>query len=209
MKEKVLLHSCCGPCSTACVERLAPDYSITVFFYNPCITDPEEYERRKANQIRFLEERNRRLREAGMPAEDQVAFVGGAYDPGAYFERVRGLEDEPEGGARCRVCFLDRLTAARDYARAHGYPLFTTTLTVSSHKDYRLISSIGKALAAETPEGPAFLDVDFKKKDGFRRSVELSKEYGLYRQDYCGCLFSKRQREEQKRRAAERSAKNV
>ena len=186
MKEKVLLHSCCGPCSTAVVERLAPDWEITVFYYNPCITDRDEYEKRKANQLLFLRQRNETV-----PPEEQVAFLEGPYDTEEYLRRVRGLEQEPEGGARCAVCFRQRLEQTAEAAARLGLPYFTTTLTVSSHKDYRLISAIGKEIAAQH-EGLTFLDMDFKKKDGFKRSVELSKAYGLYRQDFCGCEFSRR-----------------
>ena len=184
-QKNLLLHSCCGPCSTAVIERLLPDYSITVFFYNPCITDREEYEKRKAEQIRFIDAVNRQA--AG--ARGHVTFVEGDYDPERYLERVRGLEQEPEGGARCTVCFQMRLARTAAFAAEHGYPIFGTTLTVSPHKDYRRISEIGRTLATEF--GIEYLDRDFKKKAGCQRSVQLSREYGLYRQNYCGCLFSK------------------
>ena len=187
MKEKLLLHSCCGPCITACIERLFPDYEITVFYYNPCITDTEEYMKRRESQIRFIEAMNRQ-HEA---PEDRIRFADGDRDTEEYFRRVRGLEQEPEGGARCTVCFRQRLEESARYAKEHGFPLFTTTLTVSPHKDYPLISGIGKDIARET-EGVEFLDIDFKKKAGFQRSVALSKEYGLYRQNFCGCEFSRR-----------------
>jgi len=186
MRKKLLLHSCCGPCSTAVIERLLADYEITVFFYNPCITDAEEYEKRKLNQIKFIEAVNRNACcESG-----RVNFIEGDYDPENYLERVRGTEDEPEGGARCTECFRMRLEKTAAYAARHGYPIFGTTLTVSPHKNYSLISEIGQGLADEY--GVEFLDMDFKKQAGFQRSVQLSREYGLYRQDYCGCGFSKR-----------------
>lgn len=185
MKPALLLHSCCGPCSTSVIERLAPDYDITVFYYNPCITDGQEYEKRKEHQIAFLEKFNQKY--AGM---QQVHFLEGAYEPEAYFALTKGLEEEPEGGARCTVCFRQRLAKTAQTASAKGFGLFATTLTVSPHKNYPLISAIGTELS-ET-YGVEFLDLDFKKKAGFQRSIQLSKEYGLYRQNYCGCEFSKR-----------------
>ena len=185
-RRKLLLHSCCGPCSSAVIERLAPDYHITVFFYNPCITDQEEYEKRKANQIMLIDRMNR-----DMPQSGQIDMIEGEYDPERYLMLVRGMENEPEGGLRCTACFEMRLEGTARYASEHGYPLFTTTLTVSPHKNYPLISSIGKRMADEY--GVEFLDKDFKKKAGFQRSVQLSKEYGLYRQNFCGCEFSRRE----------------
>lgn len=185
-KKRLLLHSCCGPCSSACIERLAAEYDITVFYFNPCITDEAEYERRKENQIRLIEGMNQdRPEEAG-----EIRYVEGAYDPDEYLRLVKGLEREPEGGARCAVCFRQRLRGAAEYANANGFGLFTTTLTVSPHKSFPVITKIGEEEAARA--GVSYLPVDFKKKDGFRRSVELSKQYGLYRQNYCGCEFSRR-----------------
>jgi len=184
-KPALLLHSCCGPCSTAVIERLVDDYDITVYFYNPCITDWDEYERRKENQIRFIEHYNLHL---GGTAK--VSFIEGDYDPENYFKAVEGYEQEPEGGSRCTICFTQRLTKTAEIAKLGGYPLFTTTLTVSPHKNYPLISAIGKGAAEEY--GVEFLDLDFKKKAGFQRSIQMSKEYELYRQNYCGCEFSKR-----------------
>lgn len=181
--KNILLHSCCGPCSSACIERLSPDFSITVFYYNPCINDRDEYEKRKANQKLLIESMNK---EQGL----DVGFVEGDYDPEEYLRLVKGLEDEPEGGARCEVCFRERLMASAKYAKEHGFDAFTTTLTVSPHKNFKLISSIGEE--AGRKYGIEYMPYDFKKKDGFRRSVELSKEYGLYRQDFCGCDFSRR-----------------
>lgn len=184
-KPALLLHSCCGPCSTAVIERLIDDYDVTVYFYNPCITDQDEYERRKESQIRFIEHYNLHLGGAG-----KVHFIEGDYDPENYFRAVKGYEEEPEGGSRCTICFTQRLDKTAEAAKLGGYPLFTTTLTVSPHKNYPLISAIGK-VAAETYD-VEFLDLDFKKKAGFQRSIQMSKEYELYRQNYCGCEFSKR-----------------
>ena len=183
-KRRVLLHSCCGPCSTACIERLLPDYKVTVFFYNPNITDPEEYEKRKANQIKFIEAFNEED-----PEEDRVVFIEGEYLPEDFFDVAKGLEDCPEGGDRCTECFKLRLDRTARAALAMGYPIFGTTLTVSPHKNYQLISAIGTELGEVF--GLEFLDMDFKKKAGFQRSIELSKKYELYRQNYCGCEFSK------------------
>lgn len=183
-KRNLLLHSCCGPCSTACIERLIPDFHVTVFYYNPNITDKDEYEKRKESQIKFIKEYNQKLKE-----EDQINFIEGEYLPEDYFQVVKGLEDEPEGGKRCTECFKLRLERAAQVAKDSGFTLFGTTLTVSPHKNYTLISAIGIELAKAYEL--EFLDMDFKKKDGFRRSIELSKEYELYRQNYCGCEYSK------------------
>ncbi len=183
-KPKLLLHSCCGPCSTAVIERLMGSYDVTIFFYNPNITEKEEYEKRKAAQLEFLEAYNQKVEE-----EDKVTFVEGEFFPDEFFRMVKGLEEEPEGGKRCTECFRLRLERTAAEAKLNGYELFGTTLTVSPHKNYLLISKIGKDFALNY--GLSFLDMDFKKKAGYQRSVELSKEYGLYRQNYCGCCFSK------------------
>ncbi len=184
-KKHVLLHSCCGPCSTACIERLLPDYRITIFFYNPNVTDAEEYARRKEAQIQFLTAYNERL-----PEEDRVQFIEGEYLPEDFYQACGALAGEPEGGRRCTECFRLRMDRTAQVARKTGHPLFGTTLTVSPHKSYPLISAIGSELARVYDL--EFLDVDFKKKAGFQRSIELSKEYGLYRQNYCGCEYSMR-----------------
>ena len=183
-KKHILLHSCCGPCSTACIERLLPDYKITVFFYNPNITASEEYEKRRNAQIQFIDAFNQRL-----PEEDRILFVEGEYLPEDFYKVCSGYSNEPEGGERCTECFRLRMERTAQVAAETGNPIFGTTLTVSPHKNYPLISAIGTEIAAL--HGIEFLDVDFKKKDGFRRSIELSKEYGLYRQNYCGCEYSK------------------
>lgn len=185
MKPALLLHSCCGPCSTAVIERLAPDYDITVFFYNPCITDSDEYEKRKASQIKFIESFNLNL-----GGRHKIHFLEGAYEPEVYYQLTEGYSNEPEGGRRCTICFNMRLEETAKTAKNLGYGLFTTTLTVSPHKNYTLISQLGKEFAQKY--SVEFLDIDFKKKAGFQRSIQLSKEYGLYRQNYCGCEYSKR-----------------
>lgn len=183
-KNRLLLHSCCGPCSTACIERLIGDYKITVFFYNPNITDREEYELRKENQIKFLNIYNEKV-----PEEDKVEFIEGEYITEEFYNVARGLEQELEGGNRCTECFKLRMDRTALAALRTGNNIFGTTLTVSPHKNYNLISAIGCELAEKY--GLEFLDIDFKKKAGFQRSIQMSKEYGLYRQNYCGCSFSK------------------
>jgi predicted adenine nucleotide alpha hydrolase (AANH) superfamily ATPase len=183
-RPDLLLHTCCGPCSTVCVERLVKDYNITVFFYNPNITDPQEYEKRKKAQISFINAFNED------PAYDgRVDFMEGSYDPAEFFAEAKGLEDEAEGGPRCGRCFELRLAKAAETASMGNFDCFTTSLTVSPHKDYDVISSIGRKTGMQY--GISYLDMNFKKRDGFKRSVELSKKYGLYRQNYCGCEFSK------------------
>ena len=184
-KPKLLLHSCCGPCSTAVVERLTDEFDVTVFFYNPCITEEDEYQKRRRAQLEFIEKFNRE--NAGII---RVYFKEGNYRPTDFLEAVKGLEEEPEGGARCSVCFRQRLERTAEEASLSGFDYFGTTLTVSPHKNYKLISEIGRNLALRY--GLSFLDRDFKKKDGFKRSIELSRKYGLYRQNYCGCKFSRR-----------------
>jgi len=183
-KPKLMLHSCCGPCSTAVIERLTGDYNITIFFYNPNITEKEEYEKRKAEQIKFLETYNQKV-----SGDEKVSFIEGEFFPQEFFQAVKGLEEEPEGGKRCTECFKLRLERTAAEAKLNGYELFGTTLTVSPHKNYLLISKIGRDFSLIY--GLSFLDMDFKKKAGYQRSIELSKEYGLYRQNYCGCCFSK------------------
>lgn len=184
-KPSLLLHSCCGPCSTAVIERLVGDYQITIFFYNPCITDQEEYQRRKAAQTEFIRQYNESL-----PPKDHIRLKEGPYDTKNFYKAAAGLEQEPEGGKRCLACFHQRLEKTAETCMLAGCDYFGTTLTVSPHKNYQLISSIGRKLAAKY--SLSFLDEDFKKKDGFKRSIELSKQYGLYRQNYCGCEYSKR-----------------
>lgn len=182
-KKRLLLHSCCGPCSTACIERLIDDYNVTVFFYNPNITEDEEYKKRKETQIEFINKYNKSL-----SPENQVGFIEGEYNSKDFFDVARNLADEKEGGLRCIECFKLRMGRTAREAKVNGFDMFTTTLTVSPHKNYPIISAIGAELARI--EGIEFLDMDFKKKAGFQRSIELSKKYELYRQNYCGCLYS-------------------
>lgn len=183
VKPTVLLHSCCGPCSTSVIERLAPDYEIVVYFYNPNIDDPKEYEKRKKTQKEFIDRYNK-------DNSLNISFVEGDYDPEEFHEVAEGLEDEPEGGMRCPKCFELRLENTAHKAVEMGIKIFATTLTVSPHKNYRMISAIGQNLATEN--NLTFLDIDFKKKAGFQKSIEISKAYNMYRQNYCGCNYARR-----------------
>ncbi len=184
----LLLHACCAPCSSYVLEYLAQYMQITVFFYNPNITRTEEYRKR-------VEEEKRLIRE--LPAKYPVAFLEGSYEPEQFFEAVKGLEKEPEGGKRCEVCFKLRLEEAARIAAENGdFDFFTTSLTISPLKNADLLNEVGEA--AGEKYGIPFLPSDFKKKNGYKRSIELSREYDLYRQDYCGCIFSERERQLQK-----------
>lgn len=183
-KPTLLLHSCCGPCSTSVIEDLIPSYAITIFFYNPNITDRAEYEKRLLSQKKFIEEYNSKSNRHG-----NIALIEGVYEPDFFLREVKGLEGEPEGGARCRKCFRMRLEKTAEATSMGGYSAFATTLSVSPHKNFRLISETGRDICARY--GIGFIDRDFKKADGYLRSVELAKQYGLYRQSYCGCEFSK------------------
>ena len=182
--KRLLLHSCCAPCSSHCLSELSPQIGVTVLYYNPNLDCAGEYEKRKREQLRFL-------RETGL-----ADFLDCDYAPEDYLAAVRGLEKEKEGGARCAVCFRLRLDRTAREAKARGFDYFATTLTVSPLKNARLINTIGFAVAEEV--GVRYLPSDFKKRGGYLHSVRLSEEYGLYRQDYCGCAFSKAEREKQK-----------
>lgn len=184
-KPSMLLHSCCGPCSTAVIERLVDRYELTVYFYNPNITNEGEYLKRFETQKSFIESFNKQHSD-----DRQVRLIEGEYDPENYLKAVLGLENEPENGSRCTKCFEVRMKKTAEEAERLGMDEFATTLSVSPHKNTAVINSIGYELEKEF--SPAFLDESFKKKDGFRRSTEMSREYGLYRQNYCGCIFSER-----------------
>lgn len=183
-KPSVLLHACCGPCSTSCVERLAPEYALTVYYYNPNITDREEYYLRRDTLLQFLDSFNEEFRD-----RFKVGYIEGSYDREKFLDRAAALADEPEGGRRCDLCFAMRLADTARKAAEMGMDYFTTTMSVSPHKNYDKIKELGLSLQEET--GVRFLDIDFKKKNGFGRSVELSKKYGLYRQNFCGCDFAR------------------
>lgn len=184
VRSDLLLHCCCGPCSTAVIERLAEEYNMTLYYFNPNITDSEEYEKRKASLLKFIAAYN-----GSREAEEKVHFLEGPYDTRVFYERIKGLETEPEGGKRCEKCFELRLSATAKKAKKMGLQCFSTTLTISPHKSYPLISSIGTKQSLNFDI--QYLDGNFKKKAGFERSLRLSEEHGLYRQNYCGCEFSK------------------
>lgn len=176
---KLLLHSCCAPCSSYCLEYLSDYFEITVFYYNPNIYPDEEYFHRAREQQAFIER---------FPAKHPISFVEGDFDKERFFQSVKGLENEPERGARCNVCFELRLGEAASMARQMNMDYFTTTLSISPMKDAALLNDIGSKM--EEKYGVKYLHSDFKKKNGYKRSCELSQEYGMYRQDYCGCVFS-------------------
>ena len=180
-KPKILLHSCCGPCSSYCIEVLSKYFFVTVLWYNPNIQPEEEHNLRFENQIKLIE---------NIKTENPVEILEIPYDDSEFLEIAKGLENEAEGGKRCEKCFLLRLEKTAQIAKEKGFSFFTTTLTVSPHKNAPLINDIGFAYAEKY--GLNFLPSDFKKKNGYKRSIELSKEYDLYRQDYCGCAFSQR-----------------
>lgn len=183
-RPRLLLHSCCAPCSSAVLERLTPDFDITVFYYNPNIAPRDEFLRRADEQRRLIVE---------MSHAGAIDFLEGDYDDQSFYALAKGLEEVPEGGERCTRCFALRLGRAAQVAQAGGYDYFTTTLTISPLKDAGRLNAIGAQLAQQT--GVAYLPSDFKKKNGYKRSCELSRQYGLYRQDYCGCIYSRMERD--------------
>ena len=189
-KPRLLLHACCAPCSSAVLARLREHFSITILYYNPNIYPPQEYRRRETELERFLQD-------AGMAG---IPLVEDSYDPAEFYNAVKGLEAEPERGGRCTVCYRLRMERAAAYAKAHGFDWFTTTLSISPVNDPVRINEIGKELEAEY--GVRHLPSEFRKKNGYKRSLELSAEYGLYRQDYCGCEFSVRTPTEKKEPSA-------
>lgn len=180
MKPACLLHACCAPCTTHSWRALKADYDVTVFFYNPNIHPETEY-RHRENEMAALGQRW------------GFSVVTGVYDADRWFDMTKGLEEAPEGGPRCALCFRMRLEATAKRAVAMGIPHITTTLTISPHKKPAVIFPIGRAVAAQY--GLTFLEIDFKKKDGFKESCRLSHEEGLYRQDYCGCIYSQHEAE--------------
>ncbi|WP_077613289.1 epoxyqueuosine reductase QueH [Clostridium sp. Marseille-P2415] len=180
---RLLLHSCCAPCSSYVLEYLSRYFKITVYFYNPNIYPPEEYGKRVKEQERLI---------AGMKFLHPVTMETGAYEPDEFYRIVKGLEKEPEGGERCFKCYELRLSEAAKVAQAGRFDYFTTTLSISPLKNADKLIEIGEKLAREYRV--SYLPSDFKKKNGYKRSAELSAEYGLYRQDYCGCVFSQREK---------------
>ena len=181
--EKLLLHSCCAPCSSYCLEYLCRYFSITVFYYNPNISASEEYRKRVEEQKRLISSYNEERK--GYP----ISIIEGDYEPALFFEVAKGYESCPEGGERCLRCFDMRLRKTVEEALRGGFDYFATTLTISPLKNAAKINEIGQALSQEY--GLKWLPSDFKKKNGYKRSIELSAQYDLYRQNYCGCAFSK------------------
>lgn len=178
---RLLLHSCCAPCSSYCIEYLSEFFEITVFYYNPNISPEDEYLKRVAEQKKLIME---------MPTKHPVHFLEGKYEPEKFFEMAKGLEQVPEGGERCFKCYALRLDAAASAAKEGGFDYFTTTLTISPLKNAAKLNETGKEISGlyQVP----YLYSDFKKKNGYKRSTELSAVYHLYRQNYCGCVYSKR-----------------
>ena len=176
----LLLHACCAPCSSYCLEYLSQYFNIIIYFFNPNISKKEEYEYRLNEEKRLI---------SLIEFKNPVTIVESDYDPKEFFEAVKGLEKEPEGGKRCAECFKLRLKATAEKARELNADYFTTTLTISPLKNAQLLNTIGKEFSEEYQI--PWLYSDFKKKEGYKRSIILSKNYDLYRQDYCGCVFSK------------------
>ena len=181
-KQKILLHSCCAPCSTAVIERLKNDYEIIIYYYNPNIYPEEEYLKRKNEEIKYVNHLNETDKSI------LISMIDADYESEKFYAVSRGLENEREGGKRCAECFKLRLTETAKKAKELGIDLFGTTLTVSPHKNSELINQIGQEI--ESQIGVKFLVSNFKKQDGYKRSIELSKENNIYRQNYCGCVFA-------------------
>lgn len=184
---RLLLHACCAPCSSAVLEYLSQYFAITLLYYNPNIVPLEEYQKREAELRRLVSQ---------MKFTHPVALLPCQYDGQAFVQAAQGLEGEPEGGKRCEACFRLRLRYAAQEAARLRFDYYTTTLSISPMKNAPLLNQLGEEIGREF--GVAHLPSDFKKKDGYKRSVQLSKEYDLYRQDYCGCAFSKAQRQREK-----------
>lgn len=178
---RLLLHSCCAPCSSYCIEYLSQYFEITIFYYNPNISPEDEYQKRVAEQQKLIRE---------MPTKYPVHFLEGTYDPERFFAMAKGLEHVAEGGERCFKCYAMRLEEAAHAAKEGGYDYFTTTLTISPLKNAAKLNELGEHISGIY--GVPYLFSDFKKKNGYKRSTELSAVYQLYRQNYCGCIFSKR-----------------
>lgn len=181
----LLLHTCCAPCSSYCIEYLSNYFNITVLYYNPNIYPESEYVHRKAEQIRLIGE---------MQTKYPVNFIDCDFESERFYGTVKGFENCREGGERCFKCYRLRLEKTAHLAKENGFDYFTTSLTISPLKNAKKINEIGEELAEKY--GVKFLPSDFKKKEGYKRSIELSKEYNLYRQNYCGCVFSRKTEED-------------
>lgn len=182
----LLLHSCCAPCSSYTLEYLSNYFKITVFYYNPNISPFSEYEKRVLEEKRFISE---------FPSKYKISFIEGEYENDIYEALIDGKRSEKEGGSRCYLCYQLRLRKTALLAKEMGYDYFTTTLSISPYKNAKWLNEIGEALEKEI--GVSYLHADLKKKNGYKRSIELSKIYGLYRQDYCGCIYSKKEKTEE------------
>lgn len=181
---RLLLHTCCAPCSSYCIEYLSNYFDITVLYYNPNISPAEEYEKRKKEQIKFINE---------FKSKNILDILDVDYNYDEFLNIAVGLEQEPEGGKRCQKCYKLRLEKTAQVAVQNNFDFFGTTLTVSPYKNSQILNKIGEEL--ESIYNIKYLYSDFKKKEGYKRSIELSKQYDLYRQDYCGCVYSKRERD--------------
>lgn len=201
-KNSLLLHCCCAPCSSYCLEYLREYFRITVFFFNPNITEQAEYEKRAAEEKRLIALYNEQVQSGNFDgmhstgAAQRIEIIEGRYCPQDFFEMARGYEQCREGGERCLRCYEQRLRETAKAAVRGKFDFFTTTLSISPLKNAEALNEIGGRLAEEY--GVPFLHSDFKKKDGCKRSIELSAWFGLYRQDYCGCVYSKAERERKK-----------
>lgn len=193
---RLFLHSCCAPCSSYCLEYLRKYFRITVFYYNPNISMEPEYRKRVEEQKRLIAAYNMQLETNKEMQGYVIDIVEGDYEPQEFYSIAKGLEQCPEGGERCFLCYELRLQKTAELAKEYGFDYFATTLTISPLKNAQKLNEIGERLALEYDV--RWLVSDFKKKNGYKRSIELSAEYDLYRQDYCGCIYSKQERERQK-----------
>lgn len=184
----LLLHSCCAPCSSYVLEYLSQFFSITVFYYNPNIWPDEEFRKRVLEQEEFIQK---------LPSKHKIGFIAGNYDTERFYAMAKGKEHLREGGERCFDCYRLRLEESAVLAKDKGFDYFCTTLSISPLKNAQKLNEIGEELAQKY--GVKYLPSDFKKKNGYLRSTQLSKEYGMYRQDYCGCIYSKVQRDKEKK----------
>jgi len=175
-KRRMLLHCCCGPCASYVLEHLTPDYNITAFFYNPNIESVAEYEKRKKTFLKLLEEAD---------FASDVVFLESEYNTDVFANAVQFYRNQPEGGSRCRICYELRIRKTAQEAASEGYDIFTTTMSVSPQKNAKLLNDLGSLASKEFHVD--YLNADFKKKNGYLRSVELSNQFGLYRQEFCGC----------------------
>lgn len=188
---KLLIHSCCAPCSSYVLEYLSQHFDITLLYYNPNISPKSEFEYRVSELKRLVYE---------MPLDKEINIEISEYNDREFYDEVKGMEDIPEGGERCFKCYEIRLRKAIEYAKENGFEYFTTTLSISPYKNAEKLNEIGERLAEEYG-GVKWLPSDFKKKNGYKRSIELSRKYNLYRQDYCGCVYSKAEQDRNKKTA--------